>query len=134
MILRIGLAKLLVPTQVNTMAKAMYADTTSGTLGGLAKSKKKVAKPTGVSEKREFPVETDAKKLVNFVCGSNILKEGGQDIELKPDSEYPDWLWKLRTGPAPKLEELDPNSKEYWLRLRREARRQKNLQAKMRKF
>lgn len=44
-----------------------------------------------------MPVETDAKKLVNFVCGSNILKEG-QDIELKPDSEYPDWLWNLNIG------------------------------------
>jgi large subunit ribosomal protein L54 len=31
------------------------------------------------------------------VCGSNLLKEG-EDIKLKPDDEYPDWLWTLRTG------------------------------------
>lgn len=60
----------------------------------MGKSKKKLGKGGPVLEKYELPVETDAKKLVKFVCGSNILKEG-QDIELKPDSEYPDWLWNL---------------------------------------
>lgn len=63
----------------------------------LGKSKKKMGKGGPVLEKCELPVETDAKKLIKFVCGSNILKEG-QDVELKPDSEYPDWLWKLNTG------------------------------------
>lgn len=63
----------------------------------LGKSKKKVGKGGPVLEKSELPVETDAKVLVKFVCGSNILKEG-QDVELKPDSEYPDWLWNLNTG------------------------------------
>lgn len=63
----------------------------------LGKSKKKVAKGGPVVEKSELPVETDTKKLVKFVCGSNILKEG-QDVELKPDSEYPDWLWNLNLG------------------------------------
>lgn len=134
MILR--LARVLIPAPFNHISRATYAETTSGLLGGLAKSKRK-AKPGGgggPSEKREFPVETDTKKLVNFVCGSNILKEGGQDIELKPDSEYPEWLWSLRTGPAPKLEDLDPSTKYYWLLLRRQARRQKNQLCKMRRF
>lgn len=63
----------------------------------LGKSKKKLGKGGPILEKSEIPVETDAKKLVKFVCGSNILKEG-QDIETKPDSEYPDWLWNLNTG------------------------------------
>ena len=48
-------------------------------------------------EKRVLPVETDAEKLVNYVCGSNILKEG-ENIKLAPDSEYPEWLWSLKTG------------------------------------
>lgn len=48
-------------------------------------------------EKKIIPVETDPQKLVNYVCGSNLLKEG-EDIKLKPDDEYPDWLWTLRTG------------------------------------
>ena len=48
-------------------------------------------------ERRKFPVESDPEKLTKFVCGSNILKTG-QDVELKPDSEYPEWLFKIRLG------------------------------------
>ncbi|XP_015366867.1 PREDICTED: 39S ribosomal protein L54, mitochondrial [Diuraphis noxia] len=99
----------------------------------LGKSKKKLGKGGPVLEKSEMPVETDAKKLVNFVCGSNILKEG-QDIELKPDSEYPDWLWNLNIdGPVP-LKELDPNSKQYWLRVRKLSMRRNNLLNKLKRF
>ncbi|KAL5244268.1 hypothetical protein ACI65C_011678 [Semiaphis heraclei] len=99
----------------------------------LGKSKKKLGKGGPVLEKSEMPVETDAKKLVNFVCGSNILKEG-QDIELKPDSEYPDWLWNLNIdGPVP-LQELDPNSKQYWLRVRTLSMRRNNLLNKLKRF
>lgn len=46
----------------------------------------------------KLPVETDAKRLVTHLCGSNLLVEGGQDIELKPDNEYPEWLWNLHIG------------------------------------
>lgn len=46
----------------------------------------------------KLPVETDAKRLVTHLCGSNLLAEGGQDIELKPDNEYPEWLWNLHIG------------------------------------
>ena len=70
--------------------------------GAGAKLKKKAGKLGLAIEKKVLPVETDAKKLVQFVCGSNINKEG-QDIELKPDSEYPDWLWTLHTGNADKM-------------------------------
>lgn len=48
-------------------------------------------------EKKVLPVETDPEKLVNYVCGSNILKQG-QDVKLSSDSEYPEWLWNLRLG------------------------------------
>lgn len=48
-------------------------------------------------KKKEFPVETDPHKLVNYCCGSNIYKEG-EDVKLKPESEYPEWLWSIRTG------------------------------------
>lgn len=46
---------------------------------------------------KEFPVETNPFKLVEYCCGSNIYKEG-EDVKLKPESEYPDWLWTLNTG------------------------------------
>ena len=48
-------------------------------------------------ERRVLPVETDPEKLVNYVCGSNIMKEG-ENIKLQPDSEYPEWLWDLNIG------------------------------------
>ncbi|XKL60376.1 hypothetical protein PGB90_001392 [Kerria lacca] len=87
---------------------------------------KKSAKLSGSGTKiKEFPVETDTQKLVDYCCGSNYFVTG-EDIKLKPESEYPDWLWELNVGPAPKLEDLDPNSKQYWLRVRRLARRHKN--------
>jgi len=64
----------------------------------LGKSKKKMGGKGGPGiEKTEISVETDAKKLLTYVCGSNIYKEG-EDVKLKPDSEYPDWLWNLNTG------------------------------------
>jgi len=67
--------------------------------GGIASlgKKKKFSKLGPVMEKKVIPVETDTQKLVNYVCGSNLLKEG-EDVKLKPDDEYPDWLWTLRTG------------------------------------
>ncbi|GFG30332.1 hypothetical protein Cfor_01569 [Coptotermes formosanus] len=67
--------------------------------GGIASlgKKKKLSKLGPMMEKKVIPVETDTQKLVNYVCGSNLLKEG-EDVRLKPDDEYPDWLWTLRTG------------------------------------
>ena len=68
-----------------------------------------------IDRKKPLPVETDPEKLVNYCCGSNIFKEG-EDVKLKDDHEYPEWLWDLRPGPPPPLEEFDPNTKEYWER------------------
>ena len=36
---------------------------------------------------------------------TNVLK-AGQDPELKPDAEYPDWLWDL-TAHKPSMQELE---------------------------
>ena len=38
------------------------------------------------------PANEDAEYLCKYVSGSNILKDG-EDVRLKDDSEYPDWLW-----------------------------------------
>ncbi|RZF45614.1 hypothetical protein LSTR_LSTR010565 [Laodelphax striatellus] len=78
-------------------------------------------------EKKRLPVETDVNKLVSFLCGSNLMKEGGQDIQLKPDSEYPDWLWDLHIGKPKTLDEMDPNSLQYWRKVRKLAMKRKNL-------
>lgn len=101
-------------------------------LGGALK-KKKVGKLGPTAEKRILPVETDPERLTKFVCGSNIYKTG-EDVAIKPDSEYPDWLWSIRTGPPPPLSELDPNTLEYWRRVRKYAKQRNNKMAKLRKF
>ncbi|EAT33961.1 AAEL013771-PB [Aedes aegypti] len=101
--------------------------------GALGSKKKKLGKLGPVVEKKEIPVETDANKLVNFVCGSNVLKTG-EDIKLKPDSEYPEWLWSLHVGKPLTLDEMDPESKAYWRKLRRMALQRNNKLAKLKKF
>lgn len=101
-------------------------------IGGALK-KKKLGKLGPAMEKKVLPVETDATKLVRFVCGSNIYKTG-DDVEIKPDSEYPEWLWNIRLGPPPPLEELDPDTKAYWKRLRKLAMKQNNRLAQLRRF
>lgn len=70
----------------------------SGAIASLGKSKKIKGKAGVTTEKIYLPVEKDAKKLLTHLCGSNLLAEGGEDIKLKPDNEYPDWLWKLHIG------------------------------------
>ncbi|UYV67803.1 hypothetical protein LAZ67_5002107 [Cordylochernes scorpioides] len=76
---------------------------------------KKPARTTMILQvkKKRLPVETDPEKLVNYVCGLNYRKDG-EPVKLKPDSEYPDWLWNLRLEPPPPLHEMDPNTEEYW--------------------
>jgi large subunit ribosomal protein L54 len=77
-----------------------------------------------------LPVETDVDKLVTYCCGLNTLKTDGEEVKLKPDSEYPEWLWKLTLNGAPALEDMDPDTLDYWIRKRDLALRYKNKQMK----
>ncbi|XP_076847749.1 large ribosomal subunit protein mL54 [Brachyhypopomus gauderio] len=61
----------------------------------------------------------DPAKLTSYAVGVNIYKQG-EDPPLKPKEEYPEWLFQLNLGPPTKLSELDPESEEYWKRLRKE--------------
>ncbi|XP_045761920.1 39S ribosomal protein L54, mitochondrial [Maniola jurtina] len=106
--------------------------TAAGGVLGLGKGKKKLGK-LGSMEKKQLPVETDPEKLVNYVCGSNIYITG-EDVKIKDDSEYPDWLWTLNTGKPPRIEDLDPNTKQYWIRVRAAGMRRNNKLRSMRKF
>ena len=74
----------------------------------------------GTSTRLKLDPETDPVKLTTFLCGGDISREGGKDPELKPESEYPDWLWTLRLDRrAPPLDELDPDTWDYWIRLQK---------------
>ncbi|XP_052749457.1 39S ribosomal protein L54, mitochondrial [Galleria mellonella] len=110
---------------------AVKKTSAAGGVMGLGKGKKKAGKLTTM-EKKVLPVETDPEKLVNYVCGSNIYTTG-EDIKLKDDSEYPEWLWTLRLKPVP-IEELDPSTKEYWLRVRAAGMKRNNKLRSLRKF
>lgn len=50
-----------------------------------AAKKKKLGKLGPIMEKKVIPVETDANKLVNYVCGSNYLKTG-EDVKVSSRS------------------------------------------------
>ncbi|KAG5881301.1 hypothetical protein JTB14_016172 [Gonioctena quinquepunctata] len=115
--------------------KNNYAKKDSGSVSmiGGALKKKKLGKLGPVMEKKLLPVETDPERLTKYACGTNIFKTG-EDVLLKPDEEYPEWLWNISTGPPPPLEELDPNSKEYWKRIRKMAMRRNNQLAQLKKF
>ncbi|XP_059613203.1 large ribosomal subunit protein mL54 [Phlebotomus argentipes] len=105
----------------------------TGAVPAAMSKKKKLGKLGPVVEKKELPVETDVNKLITHVCGSNLYQTG-EDIKLKPDSEYPDWLWTLHTGKAKTLDELDPTTKAYWRRIRKMGLRRNNQMLKLRKF
>ncbi|KAI8423416.1 hypothetical protein MSG28_012562 [Choristoneura fumiferana] len=119
-------------SSVPLCAAAKKTTSAAGGVMGLGKGKKKLGK-LGAMEKRELPVETDPHKLVTLVCGANI-HTSGDDVKLGPDSEYPPWLWELRTRGAPALAELDPASKQYWLRVRAAGMRRNNKLRSLRKF
>ncbi|KAL8558318.1 hypothetical protein ACOMHN_045433 [Nucella lapillus] len=77
-------------------------------------------------KKPVLDVETDVARLTQFCCGANIYTTGS-DPELKPDEEYPEWLWALRLDRRPPdLSELDPEDYKYWRRLRKLTIRQNN--------
>ena len=114
-------APILISTRGMKMPKRGAAG--AGGAGG-AKGKKGAA-----MVKPDLDVETDAHKLVNYVCGLNYrIDEGHTDpVKIRPDSEYPDWLWTINTKrPLPPLEEQDPNTKEYWMLVQRDMRRHRN--------
>lgn len=78
--------------------------------------------PTATGKRRfRLPVETDPHKLVNYCCGLNYHIDEAP-VKLKPDSEYPDWLWDLRLTPKKNSWELEKGTKEYYIRLAEEGR------------
>ncbi|XP_008333565.1 large ribosomal subunit protein mL54 [Cynoglossus semilaevis] len=86
------------------------------------------AKKVGIKGKGKGMVKEELKgpevckdpvRLTTYAVGVNIYKEG-DDPKLKNPEEYPGWLYELHLGAAKKLTELEPESWQYWRRLRKE--------------
>ncbi|CAJ0574293.1 unnamed protein product, partial [Mesorhabditis spiculigera] len=78
------------------------------------------AKVVPQKEDKSF-VDTDAEKLSKHVCVNFYVQGEEPGPAIKPDSEYPEWLFKLDLKPPQPLEDLDPEKDgwQYWRELRK---------------
>ncbi|XP_044311871.1 39S ribosomal protein L54, mitochondrial [Varanus komodoensis] len=101
---------------------------------GRSYAKKAVMKMKGKGTPAEAPKGPDVCKdpvlLTTHAMGVNIYKEG-PEVALKPDSEYPEWLFQMYIGPPKKLNELDPETHKYWRTLRKINLKQRNRVGKI---
>ncbi|NWX94195.1 RM54 protein, partial [Nothoprocta pentlandii] len=118
----------LSPVSRPTAAPAAVADALAVPAAAKAKGKS-VAK----EEVTGPAVCTDPVLLATHAMGVNIYKEG-PEVALKPDSEYPAWLFEINLDPPKKLEDMDPESLEYWRRLRKYDTWRRNKLKKGKKF
>ncbi|KAK5870221.1 hypothetical protein PBY51_024875 [Eleginops maclovinus] len=102
---------------------------------GYAKKVATKAKGKGMAkqELKGPEVCTDPVRLTTYAVGANIFKQG-EDPQLKPHDQYPEWLFELNLGQAKKLNELEPDTWEYWKRLRKENIWRNNKLQKGKKF
>lgn len=75
----------------------------------------------------------DPARLTSHAVGVNIFKQG-EDPQLKPPEQYPEWLFQFNLGEPKKLQELSQDTWEYWRRLRKENIWRYNKLQKGRKF
>uniref|UniRef100_A0A803T0Z7 Large ribosomal subunit protein mL54 n=1 Tax=Anolis carolinensis TaxID=28377 RepID=A0A803T0Z7_ANOCA len=71
--------------------------------------------------------------LTSHAMSAHIYKEG-LPVALKPDAEYPEWLFQMYFGPCKKLKGLDLETPEYWRLLWRQTTQQWNKLCKTRPF
>ncbi|XP_029285633.1 large ribosomal subunit protein mL54 [Cottoperca gobio] len=86
-------------------------------------AKKVVAKAKGKGAAKDGEqgpaVCKDTIRLTSYAVGTNIFKIG-EDPQLKPHDQYPEWLFQLNLDLPKKLNELEPDSWEYRKRMRKE--------------
>lgn len=78
--------------------------------GGKAAGKASPAKAKKVKEQAPIGPTVDKEVRAKAVLGANILKEG-TDPSIRPDADYPAWLFTLLHRPLP-LSELDRRNPE----------------------
>ncbi len=68
-------------------------------------------------------METDTHRLSTHCCGLDYRcdGQGPGDPELRPDAEYPEWLFSMDVSrPRPTSDQMEPGTLEYFLQLRKE--------------
>ncbi|KAG6934769.1 mitochondrial ribosomal protein L54, partial [Chelydra serpentina] len=102
---------------------------------GYAKKAVVKAKGKGFSKEEMKGPEVckDPVLLTTHAIGVNFYRQG-PEVALKDDSEYPDWLFQMHLGPPKALEELDPETPQYWRRLRKLNTWRRNKLSKSKKF
>merc|ERR1712179_181296 len=80
-----------------------------GKAGGKGGGKK------GADKGGEFssPIINDP-KLVQTQCIGLQLEDGAAELSLKPDEEYPDWLWQMSSQPKYLPEHFKEGTEDYY--------------------
>jgi len=55
-----------------------------------------------------------------LIVSMYTIKQEGEAIKVKDDTEYPEWIWDLKLDKLPQYTYYDPKTKEYWECLKRE--------------
>ena len=89
----------------------------------------------GADKGGEFnsPTVTDPEQL-QTVCVGLQLEEGAPEIALKPDDEYPDWLWEMSVEPKFLPEHFTPDTEDYYKALEKSNWALKSDRLKMRSY
>ncbi|KAL0278400.1 UNVERIFIED_CONTAM: hypothetical protein PYX00_000230 [Menopon gallinae] len=107
-----------IPCRLNNFHQIISNNTRTYCVGVKSLGKKLKTKNIQTESVVVVPTETDPQKLAQYVCGTNLTTDE-EPVKIKPDSEYPDWLWSIHTGKPLKLKDMDPNTLEYWLEVKR---------------
>ena len=89
----------------------------------------------GADKGGEFssPTITDP-KILQTQCVGIQLEEGKDEIALKPDEEYPDWLWQMSTQPKFLPEHFEEGTEDYYRALEKSNWSLKTDRLKMRSY
>lgn len=80
--------------------------------------------------------EEDAEKLCKYVCINYMADAKEPGPPIKPDSEYPSWLFEMQIDPLKLVEDMDPENDgwDYYVQVRKrnlaQAKRMKRLTRK----